>query len=562
MSFVAHLPRGALEPGGSPDAGCLLAVLSPLASRAELRTASGAQLCLVGRVRLDRAAELIAPLAARGAAPVDRADHAALCLAAWALWGEAAVEHLHGDFAFVLWDGGARRLFAARDRLGVRGLVAWENAAGWWLGDSLDEVLAAAGQRPTKPDPQWIADFLGAEVSGDPGRTAYADVRRLPPAHVLSITPAGSRLSRYWQFGPAELLRPRSAGAVCEEFRSLLATALAERLPAEGKVGIMLSGGLDSTTLAAGSVDLIGPERVVGRTLLFSLERDPEGPAARDVAAYLGIAHRCTETAGLQYDPLWHEAAESPAEPDLTITQPRAHASVRAAMAQDARVWFYGEGPDNALTFEWRAHLAWLARRRRWLDLAQTGAIWLATKPLAEWATTLAVWSGRKPSWPPPPPTPWVRRPPAAPAIAEPRADTWRPDALANLAGPLWPDMFQGLDRHYAAEGIDWRHPFLDLRLLEFMLRTPPVPWARHKRLLRRAMAGRLPAATLKRRKTPLVEDLAGASLSRAMPPMPRGGPIEAYVSVRDLPEIPADAEQAQSLLRVAVLDHWLRTHG
>ena len=115
----------------------------------------------------------------------------------------------------------------------------------------------------------------------------------------------------------------------------------------------------------------------------------------------------------------------------------------------------------------------------------------------------------------------------------------------------------------HAAAGIDWRHPFLDLRVLEFMLHTPPIPWARRKRLIRQAMAKRLPRAILRRDKTPLHHDLTTELLRRNMPPMPRkGAKVEAFVAIERLPEDPASAEDPNALLRVAILDHWLNSHG
>ena len=150
---------------------------------------------------------------------------------------------------------------------------------------------------------------------------------------------------------------------------------------------------------------------------------------------------------------------------------------------------------------------------------------------------------------------------PAAPKAA--LAPSWRPLALANLRGPLWPEFLEALDTQYAAAGIDWRHPYLDLRLLEFMLHTPPIPWGRRKRLIRQAMAGRLPRAILARDKTPLHHDLFTELLRRDMPPMPRkGAKVEAYVAIDKLPTDPASAQDPNALLRVSILDHWLNTRN
>jgi len=572
MTFLAHLsPAGtrlesaaAMRSSWSGQGGSSfrlsVQIFSPLAEAAELHPAPGLPgLHFAGRVRLDRRAELVTALglSRHGSAA---ASDAMLCLHAWARWHGQAIDRLHGDFAFVVWDAARRELFCARDRIGVRSLAWLRDGADWWIGDALNELLAAAPARARAFDDRWIADFLESGVSSDPSATVYAQVRRLPPAHVLRAAGrAEPEIRRYWQLGPAEPVLLRSTGAYREQFNDLLATAVADRLPASGRVGIMLSGGLDSTSLAATAVDLVGGDRVVARTGIVGGERDPEAAASRTVAERLGISQAFVEMALLAYDPAWPQRGERTAEPDLAITRPPAFTASVAQMGSQATVWFYGEGPDNALTFEWRAWLRWLARRRRWTTLAGACASWVATKTPREWVTTVAVWTGREPLWSPPPPMPWLRPLADVPRTLESTADFWRPQALANLRGPLWPDMLEELDRQHAVGSVDWRHPFLDLRLLEFMLRTPPVPWGRRKRLIREAMAGRLPEETLRRGKTAFYQDPGTEFQSHPLPPLRLSGAIEDYVSVADLPAAPAHPEHFRCLVRVAILDHWLR---
>ena len=235
---------------------------------------------------------------------------------------------------------------------------------------------------------------------------------------------------------------------------------------------------------------------------------------------------------------------------------------VAETMARDSGVWFFGEGPDNALTFEWRSYLRWLWRNGKWGLLLTSIATYLRIKSLREWRTTLAVRSGRQSTFWPEPETPWVRQPdrPAKPGGSQ--DPSWRPVAMTNLRGPLWPGFLEALDAQHV-DGIDWRHPYLDLRVLEFMLHTPPIPWARRKRLIRRAMIGRLPPSILARDKTPLHHDLSTELLRRDMPPMPRkGAKVEAFVAIEKLPVRPESAEDCNALLRVAILDHWLNSHG
>ncbi len=84
------------------------------------------------------------------------------------------------------------------------------------------------------------------------------------------------------------------------------------------------------------------------------------------------------------------------------------------------------------------------------------------------------------------------------------RVAPWHPAAFASFTSPIWQSYFDGRAFEGSLGGFEWRYPYLDLRVLEFMLSVPPVPWGWKKRLVREAMRGRLPAEVLARKKTPL----------------------------------------------------------
>src|SRR5262249_10347488 len=90
----------------------------------------------------------------------------------------------------------------------------------------------------------------------------------------------------------------------------------------------------------------------------------------------------------------------------------------------------------------------------------------------------------------------------------------WHPRAIVSFGTPVWQTLLASLEAE-RTQGLEWRHPSLDLRVLEFLLSVPPVPWARRKLIMRQAMAGRLPAELLARRKTPLVADPLERALAR-----------------------------------------------
>ena len=555
MAFVASF-----SPGGETPIS--FRQLSGLAQQAQLRLGD-ANYRIIGRIRLDRRSELAAQLAAQLPASDVAASDADLCLRAYAAWAEDCLTHLHGDFAFALWDEARGTLFCARDRLGVRTLTYLQQDGVWWVSDSLEELVAASGFAGQALDRTWIADFLKTGFCDDPARTVYADVHRLRPAHTLTIAPDRALTRRYWQLELTEPVFLNSADAYAERFHELLGEAVRDRMPS-GPVGIMLSGGLDSSTLAAKAVELTGgSERIATRTWLVDPEIDPENRASWLVAQHLGVAQEVIDSDLLHYDPSWRERPAAEAEPGWVMVYPQAQTADARAMAQQAESWFYGEGPDNALTFEWRAYLKWLLRHQMWWRLTQALCTYFNTKTLREWGTTLGVWSGRKRVIWLTPDLGYIRDPGGVTSVMTEPADSWRPAALESFRGALWPNMLESLDSEYASTAIDWRHPYLDLRVLEFMLATPPIPWGRRKRLIRHAMRGRLPQEILERDKTPLHHDLLADQLRASPPVMPaKGSRIEEFVDLERLPADLAGFCDPYALLRVSILDHWLNTRG
>ncbi|NBB23606.1 hypothetical protein GVM20_00520 [Porphyrobacter sp. SLTP] len=551
------------DPGDHSKGGAVC--LSPLATTARLRRGDAGDCLIVGRVRLDRRKELCASLATDQGNQLARLPDAELCLLAYARWGERFVDYIHGDFAFVIYDDTTRELVCARDRFGVRMLAWCRRGEACWIAGSMQDLCAVAAPDAGELDSVWISNFLRSGLCEDPARSVYAGISRLPPAHLLSLGPNGLITERYWALEVAQPLHLKSRSDYIVEFHSRLDAAMRDRLPS-GQLGIMLSGGLDSSTLAAKALELGAPGlKIVARTWLVGGEADPEAQASATVAAYLGIEQTVLDGTSMRIDPQWSARATAPPEPSLDVLTPPAYFADTQAMRAQAACWFYGEGPDNALTFEWQMHLKWLVRHRQWGRLPAVVVNYLATKPLADWTTSFQTRLGlcghrhREGVWPEPN---WVR------CEGSPNPDNqacdWRPRAHRGLSSPLWQLMFERFDAEGERLGIEWRHPYMDLRVLEFLLATPPIPWARRKMLIRRAMEGKLPEEILRRPKTPLHRDDTAELLRRHLPAMPRpGDAIEDFVDLEKLPEDPASHPDIYALTRVAILHHWLRVqHG
>jgi asparagine synthase (glutamine-hydrolysing) len=512
---------------------------------------------IAGSIRLDARDELIAALGLAG----ESIDDAALCIRAYQRWGDGFVERLAGDFAFVLWDEARRRLLLVRDQLGIRSLFYARIGTTWFVSDSLDWIAARPGL-DKRLDETWIGDFLATRHSLDAWRTVYAAVKRLPPGHCTALMREGETLRRYWHLTVAEPLFLRDGRAYGERFRELTKAAIRDRAPV-GRLGIAMSGGMDSTTLAALSVEVLGDaRRVTARCSYFeTLMPDDEPRFAGLVAQSLGVTLELDKIDEV-YDPLWRERGIRTSEPTPTIVTAHLDRAITQRMAGDASVWLYGEGPDNALAFEREAYLGWLMRTGRWTRATSAVGRYLAIKlgerKLPRQASIA------------PPVTPseipgWLRADfveriglrERLRAFHAPSSDhPWHPRAIASFDTPAWHRLLGGLeaDRAY---GLDWRHPYLDLRVLQFLLSVPPVPWARRKLVMREAMRGRLPAEVLARRKTPLAANALHQVPEVDLLPLAAPAVLASWIDPAGLPRRPQAADR-EPLMAVHALDYWL----
>jgi asparagine synthase (glutamine-hydrolysing) len=126
-----------------------------------------------------------------------------LILHAWQLWGEEAFPELLGDFSFALWNSLNRSLVCVRDLLGLKPFFYAQGAKYFSFGNTLD-MSRAIPEVSSTLDPLFIADFLLQEWSADADRTAYKDIRRLPPGHFCSSETAiyKSAVTRVFPLSP------------------------------------------------------------------------------------------------------------------------------------------------------------------------------------------------------------------------------------------------------------------------------------------------------------------------------------------------------------------------
>ena len=272
-------------------------------------------------------AALRAELAAAGHPFTTRSD-TEVVLRAYLAWGEAFVERVHGMFALALWDARGRRLLLARDRLGKKPLHLALRRGGSWLqeppaereagvtgltfGSELKAFAAHAGV-PRALDPAALARYLALEYVPAP-RTIHRAIFKLPAAHVALLDAGGFRQRRYWSPPPPLSAReaPPRAAAGAELVRRLDA-AVAKRLVADVPVGVFLSGGLDSSAIAALAARHV--RRVATFSIGFEEASFDESAWARLAASHAGTDHHEERLTGQACLDLLPEAVEVLDEP-------------------------------------------------------------------------------------------------------------------------------------------------------------------------------------------------------------------------------------------------------
>ncbi len=174
-------------------------------------------------------------------------------LKGWAAWGEGMLDRLAGMFAFALWERASGRLVLARDRLGVKPLYLAEVGGALRFASTLP-ALVAGGGIDTAVDPEALHAYLSLHAIVPPPRTILRGVRKLAPATVLVVEPDGTRRERRWWNPPFERDPDRAGWSARDWEEALLAaltTAVERRMVADVPVGVLLSGGLDSSLIAA-----------------------------------------------------------------------------------------------------------------------------------------------------------------------------------------------------------------------------------------------------------------------------------------------------------------------
>ncbi len=435
-------------------------------------------------------------------------------------WGTGTAARLTGDFAFVIWDDEARLLYGARDPMGLRPMYYRYEPGRVLVASEVKQILAATGV-PARLHEAALAAYLVGLV-GPLEWTFYEGIHQLPPAHHLTVSAAGAGVARYRDFDP-EPLRFDDDRDYETELRDRLRAAVARRIPAGGRFGVMLSGGLDSGAIGAMAAR-VGPGRVTAFTWAFDdLAECDERRVSHPLAAHVGMP--VVDVPADESWPLRDDVATDPDSPFTSSPYQVMHEdALRRAGEHGVATMLWGSAGDLIVGDYDDPYLAPFLRGR-WQDgwerlqaaaeYDEVGiggaAVQHLVRPLANrlWppgrlpAARRRVWEtvrrvrGTSP-WPA-----WLHLDAAQrldlAAVAQ--ADQPRPPRggafqrrYALIHQPWQAQASVWLNRTHARFGVEYADPWSDPALVDFALAVPPrllwsTPDDPYKPFLRRALA-------------------------------------------------------------------------
>ncbi|HEX8013145.1 MAG TPA: asparagine synthase (glutamine-hydrolyzing) [Casimicrobiaceae bacterium] len=443
--------------------------------------------------------------------------------------GADFVRHLRGMFGLALWDARRKRLVLARDRLGIKPLHYALTPDGLFFGSEQKAILAS-GAVAAVPDIQALRQLFAYGRVVSP-RTFVAGIQRLPAGHCLTWTAGHVELRQYWDATfpsrhdyDVQTTEQQWADAL----RGKLTESVRLHLRSDVPLGAWLSGGVDSSSVAALMSRLVG-ERVSTFTLRFEEAKFDElrdQKSLDDFPQYGLVGHRITcRRADLERLPkgVWH--SEDLSLGGVAIGQ----MMVAEATAAHVKVVLTGEGSDEILGgYSWystrrilqpvfllprplRRLLASVpALRRRWPGAAGTiaGPREMGFERYSRSITSLRGQAADKGLFSADITAELRRQGEADDAPALPAAfASWHPFAQMqyfDINHRLADGVVLSLDRTSMAYSVEARVPFLDHEMVEFCARIPPrlkMKWLREKHILRRAMENVLPPDIVRRKK-------------------------------------------------------------
>jgi asparagine synthase (glutamine-hydrolysing) len=483
---------------------------------------------LAGHVRLDNRDDLLGALAP--GAEATTVPDSTLVLLAYLRWGTDCPAHLSGDFAFAIWDARDQSLFMARDHFGVQPMLHMLRGGRLLFSNEPGALIAMCGS----PDgltinERWVLSLF-TEYALDRGETVYEEMLNLRPAEAMVFKRGAMRTWTYWEPDLGRTLAYRHDQDYVDECAHLLEEAVRVRVRTAHPVGVELSGGLDSSTMAALATRLLKADGRLPE--VFSHIKHPhdthehsisedEPEQIKAIAAHLGLPHVNWET-GETRDLMETIAlyTERHRVPLIGGVAPYNHVLYESAARKGVRVLLSGFGGDEGASMNTGGCLPEFAHTRQWARLWRECAGYASVKSgrsgpqmfagfvLSQYAPALVGLKSRL-----------LGRKSRREALAERKIASPALLASASAGGAKITDLLSsahGLAEHHMVRlsyhestrrletsaiaarplGVECRFPLFDRRLVEFFLAVPVDQKMRGgvgRHLFRRSIARILP---------------------------------------------------------------------
>lgn len=468
----------------------------------------GTPLKIVFDGRLDNRAEIALKLNLNSS-DSSRISDAVLVLWAYSKWGDECFKQFSGEFAIAIYNEANKELTCARDHLGGRTLFYACQNDQWIVASEPWAVTAACKTRPPINE-SALACFFAVRVPED-GLTFFTDVYELLPAHIVKFKLGQKQVSKYWEPDPYRKTRYKSDEEYAAHFLSLLEGSVRSQLRSSAPVGVLMSGGLDSTSVACLSARMIAPRQLT--TFSYVFDELPEC----DERTFINTVSDKYDMRSIQIpcDTRWplrdlRDHAPDPNEPVENPYRQVHHLVFSRAREEGMRVLLHGGYGDHLYI-----------SGREWLtDLFFESSFGLAVRELYAWVRKNgirravrarfaqrivrrlvdAIPGGRNlvrrsksPDWL----SPHARG--FLPVVQRPNPKIERhASLLGNLVANQASHYFFKSSRHE----IELRSPYRNRELVEFVMSLPAYQLTHHgisKFILRNAMRGILPEPVISR---------------------------------------------------------------
>ncbi len=413
-------------------------------------------------------------------------------LKAFYVWGRSCVERFSGMFAFALWDTARRQLHLVRDRMGIKPLY-WTRDGERLLFASTLPALLAAGGIDTEFDSIALHHHFTLHAVVPAPRTLFRGVHKLEPAHWMECSPSGEMVShRYWKLQATRPSQPKSEWEWAEDVRDSLTAAVERRRAASDiPVGVLLSGGLDSSLLV-GMLAEAGHQDI--RTFSIGFEDSPEECGSEfeysdAVVERFQTSHRKIIIPNDQVLSRLTEAVDAMSEP-MFGQDAIGFYLLAEQVSKEVHVVLSGQGADEVFggyfwypAMEQSVGRAVERFRTHYFDRDHQEVLELLDPAYHGEDSTIALIDG---------------------LLEAPAADTFMDQVLrADSTTLVVDDPVKRVDNMTMAWGLEARVPFLDHQLVELAAEMPPELKLRHhgKGPLKLISRGLLPDSVIDRPK-------------------------------------------------------------